>query len=82
MKLNQMSYTLSDIDKIIEFKSWSVRKITDELLRIDCSQYTNLGIDSLKSERLEVNKNSRKIYRAIKTVDSELGSRLLDAMDK
>jgi hypothetical protein len=82
MKLNQMSYTLSDIDKIIEFKSWSVRKITDELLRIDCSQYTNLGSDSLKSERIEVKKNSRKIYRAIKTVDSELGSRLLDAMDK
>jgi len=77
-----MSYTLSDIDKIIEFKSWSVRKITDELLRIDCSQYTNLGSDSLKSERIEVKKNSRKIYRAIKTVDSELGSRLLDAMDK
>lgn len=82
MKLNQMSYTFSDIDKIIEFKSWSVRKITDELLRIDCSQYTNLGSDSLKSERLEVKKNSRKIYKAIKTVDSELGSRLLDAMDK
>ncbi len=82
MKLNQMSYTFSDIDKIIEFKSWSVRKITDELLRIDCSQYTNLGSDSLKSERLEVRKNSRKIYKAIKTVDSELGSRLLDAMDK
>jgi hypothetical protein len=77
-----MSYTFSDIDKIIEFKSWSVRKITDELLRIDCSQYTNLGSDSLKSERLEVRKNSRKIYKAIKTVDSELGSRLLDAMDK
>ncbi|GAF77686.1 unnamed protein product, partial [marine sediment metagenome] len=75
-------YTFSDIDKIIEFKSWSVRKITDELLRIDCSQYTNLGSDSLKSERLEVKKNSRKIYKAIKTVDSELGSRLLDAMDK
>jgi len=76
-----MAYDLTHIDKIVEFKTWSERKRIDELLRIDCTQYTNLGSDSTKKEREEVNKNSRKIYKAIKVIDRELGSKLLYAMD-
>lgn len=76
-----MAYDLTHIDKIVEFKTWSERKRIDELLRIDCSQYTNLGSDSTKKQREEVNKNSRKIYKAIKVIDKELGSKLLYAMD-
>eukprot|EP01047_Picozoa_sp_COSAG01_P033866 COSAG01_NODE_2511_length_7543_cov_331.649785_13_plen_64_part_01 len=64
-----MGYTINDIDKIIEFKSWSDKKKIDELLRLDCSQYTNLGLESSKSQREEVKKNSRKIYKLIKKVD-------------
>ena len=45
-----MEYTYSDIDKIAEFKTWSERQKLDELLRIDCKMYTNLGSDSTKKE--------------------------------
>jgi len=76
-----MGYTINDIDKIIEFKSWSDKKKIDELLRLDCSQYTNLGLESSKSQREEVKKNSRKIYKLIKKVDKELGDKFLRVMD-
>jgi hypothetical protein len=76
-----MGYTLNDIDKIIDFKSWSDKKKIDELLRLDCSQYTNLGLESSKSQRQEVKKNSRKIYKLIKKVDKELGDKFLRVMD-
>jgi hypothetical protein len=76
-----MEYTLNDIDKIIGFKSWSVEKKIDELLRLDCTQYTNLGKESSKSQREEVKKNSRKIYKLIRKVDKELGDKFLRVMD-
>jgi hypothetical protein len=77
-----MEYTINDIEKITEFKSWSEKKKIDELLRIDCDLYTNLGIDSTKSERLDVRKNSRKIYRQIKLINHKIGNDLLVVMDK
>ena len=76
-----MDYTIKDIDKILEFKTWSDRKKIDELLRIDCDMYTNLGIDSTKKEKSEVTKNSRRIYKAIKTIDQKMGQTFLLAMD-
>jgi hypothetical protein len=76
-----MEYTLSDIEKIVEFKTWSNKKKVDELLRLDCNQYTTLGINSSKKEVEEVNKTSRKIYRLIKKVDKELGEKFLHLMD-
>jgi len=72
-----MSYTIDDIDKIIDFKTWSAQDKIDELLRIDCKQYTNLGIDSTKTEVELTKRNSRKIYRLIKSVDKEMGEYLL-----
>ncbi len=77
-----MEYRINDIEKIKEFKSWSERKKIDELLRIDCNMYTNLGTDSTKAERFEVKKNSRRIYRAIKSINQKIGEPLLFAMDK
>tara|TARA_R100001463_G_scaffold105971_1_gene160573 strand:- start:626 stop:856 length:231 start_codon:yes stop_codon:yes gene_type:complete len=76
-----MEYTIKDIEKITEFKSWSSRRKLDELLRIDCEQYTNLGSDSSKTEREEVKKYSRKIYRLIRTIDKKLGDEFLHYMD-
>ncbi len=76
-----MDYTTNDIDKILEFKTWSDRKKIDELLRMDCEMYTNLGIDSTKKEKSEVTKNSRRIYKAIKTIDQKMGQTFLLAMD-
>jgi hypothetical protein len=76
-----MEYTINDIEKIVEFKSWSDKTKIDELLRIDCDLYTNLGIDSTKSERLAARKNSRKIYRQIKQIDQKMGNDFLVVMD-
>ena len=43
--------------------------------------YTNLGSDSLKSEKQEVKKKSRVIYRAIKELDLETGKLLIQHQD-
>ena len=44
-----MSYTFEDIEKILDFKTWSKTKKIDELLRIDCQMYTNLGTRQYKN---------------------------------
>lgn len=77
-----MDYSISDIEKVIDFKSWSVKKKTDELLRIDCNMYCNLGIESTVKEKSETRVNSRKIYLLIKKIDPEMGSLFLLQMDK
>ena len=70
------------IDKILNYKTYTDKMRIDALLEIDCNNYTNLGSDSTKTERLEVKKQSRQIYRAVKTIDKSLGDMLLRAMDK
>lgn len=54
----------------------------DELYRIDCKMYTNLGIDSTKAERREVKRVSRVIYKLIQKIDNHEGTQLLQAIDK
>ena len=54
----------------------------DKLLELDCNMYTNLGSDSTKTEKLEVKRMSRKIYKAIQTINEPVGKSLLQAMDK
>tara|TARA_R100000773_G_scaffold14540_1_gene13323 strand:+ start:12049 stop:12297 length:249 start_codon:yes stop_codon:yes gene_type:complete len=77
-----MAYSIQDIDKIVEFSTWNGKKKIDELLRIDCSMYANLGIDSSKKDRETVKINSRKIYRYIKKINPRMGREFLNAMDK
>ena len=77
-----MEYTINDIEKIIEFKSWSNKEKENELLRIDCAMYTYLGTDSTKQEREQVKKNSRTIYRALKSINAQLSEHLMTAIDK
>lgn len=72
-----MEYQYDDVEKVINFSSWSDRKKIDELFRIDCYMYTNLGTDSTQKERDEVKKKSRYIYRAIKKIDPQLGDKLM-----
>lgn len=74
-------YNTEDIEKVANFKSWTEKQRIDELLRIDCVQYTNLGLDSTKAEKELVRKTSRKIYRLIKGIDHNLGQSFLNAMD-
>jgi hypothetical protein len=44
--------------------------------------YANLGIDSTKKDKVEVTKASRKIYLAIKSLNRNMGTLFLQAMDK
>ena len=56
------------IRKIQGYKTWSLKKKVDSLLEIDAINYTNLGIDSTKTEKKEVKVISRKIYKAISLI--------------
>ena len=75
-------YELKDIEKILNFKTWTDEKKIDELLRIDAKIYAHQGTDSTKAEIEEGKRNSKKIYRAIKEIDHDLGSSFLILMDK
>lgn len=75
-------YTINDIEKILNFKTWDDKKKIDELLRIDATIYAHQGVDSTKAEKDENKINSRKIYRAIKQIDKSLGDSFLQLMDK
>jgi hypothetical protein len=68
------------IDQVVKSKL-SDREKVDELFRIDCKMYTELGTDSTKSEVEETKKNSRIIYRAVREIDFWLGSACLRTQD-
>jgi hypothetical protein len=70
------------IEEVLSNDSWDERQKKDELYRIDCKMYTNLGTDSTKSERNEVKKKSRLIYKAIQKINPHEGTQLLQAIDK
>ena len=70
------------INKIKNYKTWSIKKKIDELLEIDAIQYTNLGIDSTSKEKKEVKILSKKIYRAIAAVSPIDGHVLRSHMDE
>lgn len=69
------------IEKTLKYKTWSVRKKVDALLEYDCNMYTNLGIDSTKTERINTKRKSKKLYRAIQTIDADQGKKFLHYMD-
>lgn len=72
----------SKIEKILNYKSIPIRQKIDRLLELDAINYTNLGSESTKTQREEVKKESRFIYRAIKTLDTDLGNLFLQHQDK
>lgn len=76
-----MAYSVNDIDKILEFKTWDTKQKVDELLRIDAALYCNLGTDSTKQERAKVKSNSRSLYLAIKKLDRISGEMFLRCQD-
>ena len=77
-----MKYKYENIDKFMEYKTWSDKQKIDELLHIDCNLYANLGTDSTREEKEEVKRKSLIIYRLIKTLDKKLGDEFLYTMDK
>lgn len=72
-----MGVAMFMVDKILGYVTWSDRKKIDRLLEIDANLYTNLGTDSSITDRKDVYKTSRAIYRAIKTLDKKFGDELL-----
>ena len=76
-----MTYKFEDIDKIVEFSSWTDKQKLDELLRIDCSLYAHLGSDSTKAEKDAVKRMSRAIYRRIRKVNENQGRLYMETMD-
>ena len=63
--------------KIVGYKTWSDKRKIDALLEIDANAYTNLGTDSTKTQVENTRRDSRFIYRAIKSLDETLGKELL-----
>ena len=76
-----MSYKYSDIEKIMNYKSWSRRMKIDVLLSIDADLYTNLGISCSKTKKNQVRVKSKNIYRAIEKINPKDGKLLLHSMD-
>ncbi len=66
------------IRKIQGYKTWSIKRKVDELLREDAYMYTNLGTDSASAEKKKVKNMSRKIYKAISLI-SPLDGYILEA---
>ena len=67
------------IERILELDLTEKQKI-DLLLEYDTNQYTNLGSDSTKTEILNTKKESKRVYKAIKTLNADLGNELLRAL--
>tara|TARA_R110000744_G_scaffold92179_1_gene178613 strand:+ start:999 stop:1238 length:240 start_codon:yes stop_codon:yes gene_type:complete len=59
----------------------SIKQRTNLLLELDSIMYTNLGIDSLSSEKHKVKSDSKYIYKQIKGIDETLGKELLHHLD-
>ncbi len=77
----RVMYSYDDIDKIVELKTWKRRKKIDELFRIDSWMYTNLGSESTKSEKDEVKRKSKAIYKAVNKINPSIGKSLIFHMD-
>lgn len=59
----------------------SVKERTDAILELDATQYTNLGIDSIKTEKKKVKADSKHLYKLIKSFNVTDGNLLLNHMD-
>ena len=70
------------LQKIKNYKTWSLKKKVDALLEIDAIQYTNLGKDSTSAEKKQVKTISRKIYKAISSISPLDGYILSAHMDE
>ena len=59
----------------------SIKERVDSLLKEDCSNYTNLGIDSTEQDRELVKSTSKDIYKIINLIDEESGNIFLKTLD-
>lgn len=68
-------------EKIAKDFNLSIKQRTDALLKMDCEQYMMLGTDTNKTQKQEVKKNSKYIYKQIKGFNESDGELLLRALD-
>ena len=73
---------INKIDKILNYKTYSDKQKIDSLLEIDANLYCNLGKETNKTERLEVKRYSKLIYKAIKSINADTGNLFLQHMDQ
>lgn len=69
------------VNEIIKNERLTLKEKKDKLFEMDCVMYTNLGMDSTKTEKEETKKRSRVIYRGIREIDFYLGCALLRTQD-
>lgn len=76
---------MSDIkqlaEQIAKDFNLSIKERTDALLKIDCEQYMMLGKDATKTQKQEVKRNSKHIYKQIKGFNEKDGELFLRALD-
>ena len=77
-----MEYSKELIDKIFNYKTISNIEKINRLLEIDATQYTNCGLETTKTEKEIVKKNSRYIYKVISKLDAEIGRQFLQHQDR
>lgn len=76
-----MDYKYEDIEEIVSSDSLSSAQKISALLKVDCSLYTQLGIDSTEAEKKRTKSKSKKIYSKIKSIDEATGKLFLSVMD-
>ena len=69
-------------EKIASDFALSIKERTDRILELDAIQYTNLGIDSSKAEKIKVKSDSKYLYKQIRTFNQYDGNLLVNHLDK
>lgn len=68
-------------EKIAKDFQLSVKERTDSILELDAIQYTNLGIDSNKTEKNKVKSDSKHLYKLIRGFNETDGNLLVNHLD-
>ena len=68
-------------DRIINDNHLTIKEKTNNLLKLNAIQYSNLGIDSLKVEKAKVKSDSKYIFKHIQSIDNKLGKDFIRSMD-
>ena len=68
-------------EKIAKDFQLSVKERTDAILELDAISYTNLGIDSTKTEKTKVKSDSKYLYKLLKGFNEVDGNLLLNHLD-
>tara|TARA_Y100000389_G_scaffold205089_1_gene262975 strand:- start:2063 stop:2302 length:240 start_codon:yes stop_codon:yes gene_type:complete len=68
-------------EKIAKDFQLSVKDRTDAILEMDAISYTNLGIDSSKTEKNKVKSDSKYLYKLIKGFNETDGKLLVNHLD-